>query len=102
VTYDFKDFEQIESYKFYAVKLNKTFTVTISYSTQSSDYLYLADPKIVVLTNNEYNEDISKPKVFKCFNLRNSAENTMYLWKHGQAGLYDNQGEILPTNWYGK
>jgi hypothetical protein len=25
----------------------------------------------------------------------------MYLWKHGQAGLYDNQSKILPTNWYG-
>jgi hypothetical protein len=26
----------------------------------------------------------------------------MFLWKHGQAGLYDNQGKIKPTNWYGK
>jgi hypothetical protein len=26
----------------------------------------------------------------------------MYLWKHGQAGLYNNQGKIKPTNWYGK
>ena len=26
----------------------------------------------------------------------------MKLWKHGQAGLYDIQGKIKPTNWYGK
>ena len=26
----------------------------------------------------------------------------MLLWKHGQAGLYDNQGKIKPTHWYGK
>jgi hypothetical protein len=26
----------------------------------------------------------------------------MKLWKHGQAGIYDNQGQILPTHWYGK
>jgi hypothetical protein len=25
----------------------------------------------------------------------------MYLWKHGQAGIYDKQGKIKPTNWYG-
>lgn len=27
---------------------------------------------------------------------------TMKLWKHGQAGLYDGQGKIKPTHWYGK
>jgi hypothetical protein len=36
------------------------------------------------------------------FNLRNSTPNRMLLWKHGQAGLYDNQGKIRPTHWYGK
>jgi len=36
------------------------------------------------------------------FNLRNSTPNRMLLWKHGQAGLYDNQGKIKPTYWYGK
>lgn len=34
--------------------------------------------------------------------LRESEHNKMFLWKHGQAGLYDNQGIIKPTNWYGK
>ena len=31
-----------------------------------------------------------------------SASDYMKLWKHGQAGVYDNQGKIKPTNWYGK
>ena len=26
----------------------------------------------------------------------------MKIWKHGQAGVYDNEGKIKPTNWYGK
>lgn len=34
--------------------------------------------------------------------LREAEQNKMFLWKHGQAGLYDNQGIIKPTNWYGK
>jgi hypothetical protein len=35
------------------------------------------------------------------YTIRNS-NNSLVLWKHGQAGIYDNQGEIKPTNWYGK
>lgn len=35
------------------------------------------------------------------YNYRDTAER-MLLWKHGQAGIYDNQGPLLPTNWYGK
>lgn len=34
--------------------------------------------------------------------LRNIDGPRMYLWKHGHAGLYDNQGKIKPTFWYGK
>ena len=36
------------------------------------------------------------------YDYRNSAPDSMKLWKHGQAGLYDIQGKIKPTNWYGK
>jgi hypothetical protein len=39
---------------------------------------------------------------FKYYDIRDYNSNRMYLWKHGQAGLYDNEGKILPTNWYGK
>lgn len=34
--------------------------------------------------------------------MRTTEGPQMYLWKHGMAGLYDNQGKINPTNWYGK
>ena len=34
--------------------------------------------------------------------MRDSEGNKMLLWKHGQSGLYDNQGKIRPTHWYGK
>ena len=34
--------------------------------------------------------------------LRTCEGPQMYLWKHGMAGLYDNQGKIKPTCWYGK
>ena len=37
------------------------------------------------------------------YNNRLVTPNSTYvkLWKHGQSGIYDNQGKILPTNWYG-
>lgn len=41
----------------------------------------------------------------KCpyYHLKNSSmKDTMKLWKHGEAGLYDNANRIKPTNWYGK
>ena len=46
-----------------------------------------------------FNEDKTTPLVR--YNLRNTQEQ-MFLWKHGQAGIYDIQGIIKPTNWYGR
>lgn len=43
-----------------------------------------------------------KDSVLKYQELRTLEGPQMYLWKHGQAGLYDNQGKIKPTHWYGK
>lgn len=37
----------------------------------------------------------------KYWEIRNS-ENNIKLWKHGKAGLYKNESELKPTNWYGK
>lgn len=37
----------------------------------------------------------------KLFTLRDSS-NSLKLWKHGQAGIYDNQQKLKPTHWYGK
>lgn len=48
------------------------------------------------------NMDISDP-VLKYSELREGfLGECLDLWKHGQSGLYDNQGKIKPTNWYGK
>lgn len=33
---------------------------------------------------------------------KNQEGDDCYLWKHGQAGNFENQDEIKPTNWYGK
>lgn len=60
----------------------------------------------VVYVSTEYpdflNEELIAVGPDYLFNLRNSTPNRMLLWKHGQAGLYDNQGKIRPTHWYGK
>jgi hypothetical protein len=34
--------------------------------------------------------------------LYNPFKCTNEFWKHGQAGIFDGQGKILPTNWYGE
>ena len=61
----------------------------------------IADLKIVQLKEGiSIQENEQGP--LKLYNLRNSTPNRMLLWKHGQAGLYDNQGKIKPTHWYGK
>ena len=61
----------------------------------------IADLKIVQLKDGISIQENEKGPL-KFYNLRNSTPNRMLLWKHGQAGLYDNQGKIKPTHWYGK
>jgi hypothetical protein len=51
-----------------------------------------------------YSENINN--VFFSFDLRDhkkpiNINHTSNLWKHGQAGVYDLQAVIKPTNWYG-
>ena len=43
-----------------------------------------------------------EPDHLKYYEIRDYNPSRMLLWKHGQAGLYDNQGKIKPTHWYGK
>ena len=64
----------------------------------------IADLKVVYVDTSE--TDFLKDELLATgpdylFNLRNSTPNRMLLWKHGQTGLYDNQGQIRPTHWYG-
>lgn len=47
-------------------------------------------------------EQFNEAKHLQFYDIRDYNPNRMYLWKHGQAGLYDNQGKIKPTHWYGK
>lgn len=52
---------------------------------------------------NTYASDQSNEKKhLQFYDIRDYNPNRMYLWKHGQAGLYDNQGKIKPTYWYGQ
>ncbi len=65
---------------------------------RSYDSLTITDPHII---RNVTPDQIKKGN-FNYYEYRDTNVNTMKLWKHGQAGLYDNQGKIKPTNWYGK
>ena len=47
-------------------------------------------------------EQLNEAEHLQFYDIRDYSPNRMYLWKHGQAGLYDNEGKILPTHWYGK
>lgn len=76
------------------------------------DY-YLCEPKIINYIENDitYGPGTVPTQCYpiykdnglfkEYYNIR-STDNSMKLWKHGQAGVYDNQGKIKPTNWYGK
>ena len=55
------------------------------------------------ITWEEYEQkQVNESDHLKYYDVRDYNPNRMYLWKHGQAGLYDNQGKIKPTHWYGK
>lgn len=46
--------------------------------------------------------ELGQAEHLQFYEIREYNSNRMYLWKHGQAGIYDNHGEIRPTHWYGK
>ena len=47
-------------------------------------------------------EQFNEAEHLQFYDIRDYNPNRMYLWKHGQGGIYNNQGRIKPTNWYGK
>ena len=69
----------------------------IDWSASKSDTLYIAEIRC-------FDEilDTDEKGMQKYYRLRDSEVNRMYLWKHGQSGLYTNKGKIRPTHWYGK
>lgn len=95
---------------YYFIKIPCVQTSTISISSNSA--FNLIEPKVVLCESLEYYSDgslkskdsctlVTSYKGTKDYNFRNS-DNSLYLWKHGQAGVYDNQEPIKPTKWYGK
>ena len=98
IKYTYTPKDQIENYVFIAIPVNNSEKgITVKLNPE----INIADVKLVRLSKEEITKEVDKEQ-FTYWSLRNSSQNMMYLWKHGQAGLYDNQGEILPTNWYGK
>lgn len=94
-------------------KINSPGTYTISNELDSS--LFISEIKLFNLPIDpntglsytsweEYsNDQINESPNLQYYNIRDYENtNRMYLWKHGQAGIYDNEGVIKPTNWYGK
>ena len=69
----------------------------IDWSASKSDTLYIAEIRC-------FDEilDANEKGMQKYHKRRDSEVNRMYLWKHGQSGLYTNKGKIRPTHWYGK
>lgn len=90
--------------------------IQVSVSSESStDITYLVcEPKLMKYDDGEiiYSHDntiqvqcyptYKENGLFKQFYNIRTTDNSMKLWKHGQSGVYDNQGKIKPTNWYGK
>ena len=64
---------------------------------QEDDFLY----SLKIIKTNPNKSDNTYKLWWDAYDLRNSS-NSLQLWKHGQAGVYDNQGKIKPTHWYGK
>lgn len=108
-------------YKFITFLFNiKTASqVTLQIDSLSSMGVKICEPKITSISEDdkEFRQllaEINKPGSFRApiivdpnteprfISLRTNDDRFMELWKHGQAGLYDNQGKIKPTNWYGK
>ena len=91
------------SYLCYYEKINNEWVFKYN---QSQDVIeaqgdQIADIKYVHLKDGVSTQELERGPM-RLYNLRNSTPNRMLLWKHGQAGLYDNQGKIKPTFWYGK
>ncbi len=87
------------TWKFKYVKLESPDNFTID----TNGIECIADLKTVKLKSGiTTNDELPPADPMYLYNLRNSTPNRMLLWKHGQAGLYDNQGKIKPTHWYGK
>ena len=68
-------------------------------NTSTSDYISIVQIK----SFDSFEEPkASEKEHLKYYKMRDYNPNRMHLWKHGQAGLYDNEGKVMPTYWYGQ
>ena len=100
-----------DGWVFVVAKTTSPLNVVTIIPTEETDF---AEIKVFQLSDNQTWEDAAdgtlgyrskqnkEPDHLKYYEVRDYSPNRMYLWKHGQAGLYDNEGKILPTHWYGK
>lgn len=64
--------------------------------------IVVAEPKIICTPVDLFQQNEHEKEHLKFYDQRDSENSKMLLWKHGQAGLFDAQGKIKPTFWYGK
>ena len=88
------DSTEITEIAFYPVSTYKV--IQDYYNTQTS---LVQNNTIIDFPEKELLED--KNDKINLYNIRNT-QDQLFLWKHGQSGVYDIQGVIKPTNWYGK
>ena len=72
---------------------------------KSEELMHIStDKKVYISEIREWDELVDENEKLNLayYRMRDSEGNKMLLWKHGQSGLYDNQGKIRPTHWYGK
>jgi hypothetical protein len=99
------DVEKEDGWRFVVCEKSSSDTqLSILFEDSSND---IAEIKAFNLDSNTdwytYTKEQSKQKSYlQYYSIRDYNPMRMYLWKHGQAGLYDNQGKIMPTHWYGK
>lgn len=88
----------ITSGKWYFIVYDVTSEVNVT--IQFNDDTRIGELKFSTISRDAVAESLNSN--WQYMPLREAEQNKMFLWKHGQAGLYDNQGLIKPTNWYGK
>lgn len=114
--------ETISGYDYFAFYIkvqHGTITINGQQFTDDKKWLFVVTPGPLSIKPNKsvicdiaelhsFNSDttINDTQIYSNLNNVPPAYKNIYnkrlLWKHGQGGIYDNQGEIKPTNWYGK
>lgn len=122
----------LDAYTYKRERKQFTFSLTTGTSIADGEYLYIDDYKQLRIKQDKLEELKNRKFLnikFKGFyyqdwikdsngnlipDIKTLKQKDLYLrlynpfkctnefWKHGQAGIFDGQGKILPTNWYGE